>query len=81
MTNVPRSARGRDSAAVITPVLPSLASLSSPDSSQTLSSVLGVCLPLSVNLRELVSGQLHHDADIIPFVYCQEGERETDCLP
>ena len=54
---------------------------SSPDSSQTLSSVLGVCLPLSVNLRELVSGQLHHDADIIPFVYCQEGEGETDCLP
>ena len=56
VTNVPRSARGRDSAAVITPVLLSLASLSSHPHQTRLSSVLGVCLPLSVNLRELVSG-------------------------
>ena len=64
----------------------SLASLSSHPHQirlrlKTLFSLLGVYLPLSVNLRELVSGQLHHDADIIPFVYCQEGEGETDCLP
>ena len=86
VTNTPKSVGGWDSAAVITPVLllsPLTFLSSSPDSSQTLFSVLGVYLPLplSVNLRELVSGQLHHDADIIPFVYYQEGEGETDCLP
>ena len=57
----------------------------STDSSQTLSSVLGhyrgLCLPLSVNLREIVSGQLHRDVDIIPLVYCQEKEWGTDFLP
>ena len=55
--------------------------LSRGDTSSVFCHYLGLCLPLSVNLRELVSGQLHHDADIIPFVYCQEGEGETDCLP